>query len=198
MSPIDIEKLVAWAFFELDKGGTQAWSPWDLIRAYGKLGRVIDDQFGSVFRLPAFFGDAHPDARIVGKAVANLDHPACALVESHGRALSRPKLVNGPIRIYRIYKGTQPLVIGSSYGRSANGKWRYYHDGAYCPLRYVPTVEKLEASRAEYTAWRDGLVRLVSQLSGQLRDYVPTGPSAPAEPWINPAPPMRVLYAVKA
>ena len=193
---IDIEKLVAWAYFELDKGGSSVWSPWVLITRFGRWGTWVDDQFGAAFKLPAWFGDTHPDARIIGHAVEKLGHPARALVEMHGRANSRPKVIPWKIRISPIYKGTQPLVIGSSYGKSARGRWRYYREGAYCPLIFKPTVAQIEASRAEYRSWHDGLIRLVRALNGHLGDHVPTGPIAPAEPWNEPPSTARILYRI--
>ena len=191
---IDIERLLQWAYLELDKSGSTVWSPWDFISRLGKLGTRIDDQFGAPFRLPAWFGDTHPDARIVGRAVQRLEHPACALVEMHGRANSRPKAHKWPPSVKPVMDGSRYLIVAKSHGRSSKGKWRYNPDGAYCMLRYEPTVEQIEASRTEYRAWRYGLVCVARRLLGQLRDYEPIGPAAPLEPWNEPVNKAKIFY----
>jgi hypothetical protein len=196
---VDIERLLSWAYVELAKAGTTVWSPWDMILRFGQLNaRCYDDQFGSSFRLPAWFGDPHPDAKLIARYVDALGSPAAALVTHHAKLECRPEPISGPPRLFPIMDGSKYRVVGKSYGRGSKGRWRYYAEGAYCPLRYEPTVKAIDASRAEYSVWRRGLVTLVDQLRDRLGDHVPTGPSAPATPWLDPPSTARVLYRREA
>ena len=96
---IDIEKLLSWAFLdELCKGGAEAYSPWTKVN----LGTRVDDQFGAISRLPPIFGDPHPDAITIGRAVSKLEPQASALVMHHAILGDRPQPIMGPIRVLPI------------------------------------------------------------------------------------------------
>ena len=190
---VDIERLLSWAFLdELPKGGSEAWSPWDRIAT---LGTRIDDQFGALSRLPPIFGDPHPDALIVARYVGKLYSPARELVTHYAILNSRPCPLGHAVRVFPVRDGSRIRVVGKSYGRASNGKWRYYTEGSHCPLRFEPTVEEVAQSRADWTAWLTGLQELVLGLRGHLSEHWPVGPRWPLEPWNEPQPIARVLYA---
>jgi len=197
---IDIENLLIWAFAdELAKGGARAFDPWDRLLRAGMLG-VLDD--ASFFRLPAYFGDPHPDALTVARVVAKLPHRAGDLVLICAWKRTRPEPFCGTIRVLPVHKGTHPLVVGKSYGWSHRGlrrgekPYRVYPDGAHCPLRYDPTLAEIAESRTEWCLWWCALDWLAARLGSSLRDFTVRGIDAPKFPWITPPKPKRVLHSV--
>jgi hypothetical protein len=182
---IDIETLVKWTFCdELVKGGSEAFSPsWERMNRFADLGTLIDESHFE--RLPAIFGDPHPDAILVARYVDKLPHRSAVQVMIHAWAGDRPKPFSGTPRILPIRDGSRvKLFGGKSYGRSANG-WRYYTEGSHCMLRFDPSLEEIDASRDEWRLWRAGLVALVQWLwrDGVLQEHIPTGPNVPMAPW---------------
>lgn len=196
---IDIEKLLHWVYRdELCKGGSEAWSPWDAIFRLATLGVRVDDQLGPVARLPPIFGDPHPDALLVARYVGRLPHRSAVLVTIHAKMATRPAPWEGPICVLPVRDGSRVRVVGKSYGRASNGRWRYYTEGSYCPLRFEPSLSEVAWSRSEWTCWRDGLIELQGSLAGQLDEHQATGPELEAEPWNVAEAASRILYATNS
>ena len=204
---VDIEKLLSWAFLdELPKGGSEAWSPWERIST---LGTRVDDQFGSIFRLPPIFGDPHPDAITISRHVDRLMSPARELVTHYAILNSHPRPLGQPTRVSGIKDGPHYQVSAKSLGRASKAQMelarkigitepiRLYPDGTVCPLRFEPTWEEVYASQAEWTAWLTGLQVLVLGLRGHLSEYWPVGPRWPLEPW-NEAQVQRTVFYARA
>jgi hypothetical protein len=191
---LDVERLLQWAYQdELSKGGEQAFSPWEPIIRYGDRGGVALDDAEYAGRLPPIFGEPHPDARVIERAVNALGpieidprgHPhkrTTVLVMIHAKYGSRPDWYPEPIRIYPIRNGSRVHIVGESKGRDRFGKVRY-SPGAYCPLRFEPSIADVEHGRRNYTLWRNALETLAETL--QLRDHVALRPSAPQAPWLE-------------
>jgi hypothetical protein len=192
MKPLDIERLLQWAFIdELPKGGANPYSRWNFFARLLELGGFVDDQFGPPTRLPPIFGEPHPDALEIARVVRRLSYPASELIAIHASARNRPEWMPQPIQVLPITKGTRYAVVGENRGKHRGRV--YYSEGAYCPLQWVPTLEQIADARAEYSAWHTGLRILVVTL--QLRDHEATGPAASAAPWLKPEPQSRVLVS---
>ena len=71
MKPIDVERLLHWAYRdELVKGGDIVSSSFGIVIRLGQLGTVVDnDQFEHVGKLPPIFGEPHPDAKLIEREV---------------------------------------------------------------------------------------------------------------------------------
>lgn len=198
MIAIDTEALLRWAYRdELPKQEAAAFSPWERFLEVGQLGTRIDESH--MARLPAVLGAPHPDAIVIAKAVARLPHRSGVLVIVHACSGTRPDPLAGPIRVFPFNDGPRVRVVGKSYGRGSDGKWRYYTEGSYCPLRYEPTVAEVTQARADYCLWWNGLVGVCRDLAGELTKWQPILPKVPAAPWIDGIgmQKKRVLYSIK-
>jgi hypothetical protein len=181
---MDIEALLKWTFCdELVKGGSEAFSPsWERMNRFADLGTLIDESH--LERLPPIFGDPHPDAILVARYVDKLPHRSAVQVIIHAWKGTRPEPFRGSPSVFPVRDGSRVKIVGKSYGRSANGKWRYYTEGSFCPLRYQPTIEEIAASRDEWMLWHAGLVTLVGLLRNVLAEHLPFGPDVPVRPWL--------------
>lgn len=59
----------------------------------------------------------------------------------------------------------------------------FYPTGAFTKIRHVPGRVATFVERAEYAAWRAGLVILADRLEDTLASVRPTAPAAPLRPW---------------
>jgi hypothetical protein len=184
---MDIEALLRWTFCdELVKGGSDVWTPsWERMNRFSELGTLIDESHFE--RLPAIFGDPHPDAILVARYVDKLPHRSAVQVIIHAWKGTRPDPFSGVPRVFPERDGSRVKIIGKSYGRSANGKFRYWTEGAYCPLRFEPTLDEIADSRREWQLWRAGLVALVQWFwrDGILAEHIAIGPNVPVAPWLS-------------
>lgn len=193
---IDIEKLVQWAFRdELPKQGANPFSPWEPILRYGSNGGHRIDDDAPRGRLPAILGEPHPDARLIERAVNQLEpveadkrgrgthRPATVLVMIHAVSGSRPDWYPGSIKVLPIREGSRIRIVGKALGTNRNRTVRY-EEGTYCPLRFEPTIEDVDHGRRNYLLWYNSLVHLVNTL--ELRDHIVLMPNLSPTPWIFP------------
>lgn len=68
------------------------------------------------------------------------------------------------------------------------------------PLQWLnPSMIQIGEARAEYHAWHQSLHRLAGALAGQLKEFEPVAPAAPALPWITGgAPAPRIIMPLNA
>ena len=189
MKPMDIERLLRWAYRdELVKGGEAPASSYGIILQFGDLGVVVDDQFGSNNKLPPIFGEPHADAFVVDRHVQQLPYPAKPLIVMHASAGTRPHWWPQPIRVLPTRDGSRVRIIGECKGRDR------YTTGSYCPLRFEPPLATVAHARAEYAVWFGALVHLAVVLAGRLSAHVATYPAASPKPWQTPDTVPHVLY----
>jgi hypothetical protein len=211
MIAIDVETLLAWAYRdELCKGGEVTAGVGFFTLA--ELGTLVDgDQFGSTARLPPIFGEPHPDAIAIDRAVralpdieidwersgaAFIGEPAkhmpdplaryalrpSVLLIMHGKMGSRPQWRTDPMRVRGIrVQGGGCRIVGTVSGGRKGRLW--YSDGAHCPLELMPSWAEVAYARAEYWAWWHGLDELVRQLDGALVEHGAVPAGAPQFPW---------------
>ena len=190
MKPIDVERLLHWAYRdELVKGGDIVSSSFGIVIRLGQLGTVVDnDQFEHVGKLPPIFGEPHPDAKLIEREVNRLPYPAKPLVILHASAGTRPNWYAQPIRVLPMRDGSRVRIIGECKGRDR------YSLGSYCPLRFEPPLATVAHARAEYGLWFGALVHLAVVLGRRLAEHVATYPAASPQPWQTPDAVPHVLY----
>lgn len=205
---MEIEALLIWTYSELSKRFTSsADGIWDQV-GFGRI-----QQGGGGAQRYAAFGLPHPDATVIEKAVdaipdctidwqahhAAITGPFDALFMAHNPILTEVIRPSSLLRYHAIMKSrpawgreyepfpsrVQPprgpagaaAIIGECRGADK------YTAGAYCPLKWSPSVIELARQRANYVGWHDGLGRLVNALRGTLSDFEPLPPTAAPEPW---------------
>ena len=191
MKPIDIERLLHWAYREeLVKGGDIVSSSFGIIIRLGQLGTVVDhDQFDDVGKLPPIFGSPHRDAKAIEHYVNLLPYPAKPLVIGNASAGTRPHWYPQPIRVLPTRNGSRVHVVGECHRRD------YYSTGSYCPLRFEPPLATVAHARAEYALWWQALAHLAVGLNGRLLEHRALHPGASPRPWDVPETRSRVLYS---
>lgn len=128
------------------------------------------------------------DGRLV-KAIRAADAPrdvilvntisTAALVTMYAVRKSRPDWRTDQMRPVRtVARGDTPSIVGECRGKNL------YTTGSYCPLIWTPSPIEVVMARADYVAWRQGLVHLSQTLT--LIDHIALPPSAEATPWISP------------
>ena len=190
---VDIQELCVWAYRdELSKSGAEAYAPaWEKMQQYATLGTYIDES--PVARLPACFGEPHPDAVTLARHVDRLDHGAAALVIVSARANRPPFAFSGSLVRFPERDGSRVRIFaGHSTGFSrrykANGKpILLYTDGSHCRIGYQPSLEYVLGSWQDYLTWHSALGRLVAILTaaGDMKEHIATGPTAPRRPWLK-------------
>jgi hypothetical protein len=102
------------------------------------------------------------------------------LVTSHAIRGDRPdwREDHPEPRMVPAIKGPNAMIVGECRGRNL------YTSGSYCPLKWEPSPVSVLQSRADYLAWRNGLVVLCGRLN--LSKFIPLPPKAPEFPWIDP------------
>jgi hypothetical protein len=182
---VDIERLVTWALRDQGLG----WSGNDSFNAASQialLGTIVDTSPGGSH--PNIGLWSSDDALLVKSAIEGLPREAGALLFRYGRAGLRPE-----------------------YGAEGEGRWEQDVDGGgrlrwdwddpvnrtgerRPHMVFVGTdPEVIEAERAEYGLWRQGLADIVGPLNAKLAEHVATGPVASVTPWLD-AP--RVILGV--
>lgn len=101
------------------------------------------------------------------------------LVAMHAIRGSRPDWYEEQPQPKRVQaeRGVNAKIVGECRGKDL------YTVGSYCPLRYEPSPMSVVHSRADYAAWRQGLVVLSETLL--LEKFIPLPPKAPATPWFD-------------
>lgn len=129
-----------------------------------------------------------------------------ALVIHHAVMGTRPEWQNEPMRAVPVFddKRGRPLLLGrlDSFVVKINRKTvrkTEYTPGSCCPLDFEPSPGEVAIARAEYMVWLASLSHLAESLSVALDEHEPTGPAAPAYPWLMAVEKSRrVLQAKKA
>lgn len=119
----------------------------------------------------------HPDAEAVHDLVVQVswtDPAGARLVRDYARLGEIPE------------SGDTSPRPGPVYRRTGNNRLRIVEDGdapaAFCPLRYVPSLDSVAEARAEYAAWWAALERIAAALP-PLRRWQLTGLGAAEAPW---------------
>lgn len=202
--PVEIERLLQWAFRELPnraafgpRGAQSAWqraqygcpissSPSSSAIPHRDALIIVDEVAGLRGRLAIDFdrwkafllGDLLPLA--VGIDDPKISVSGGDLVEVHARTGVPPDWRRLPPRAKPIIeRNGKPRVKGKRYGKDR------YSEGAECPLRWVDLAE-IARSRAEYAVWRGSLDQLVKSLNGKLKDHIASPPAALPAPWTRP------------
>ncbi len=223
---VDIEKLLQWAFREeLPKGLPVSASAWSALDRYCSLGcKIQEDYVGMGMRssLGVVAGETHPDAKVIGYAVKELQPadidweeskaalvPDMMLLAAWSPWLER--IATGVLIVSNAVMGSRPAwdigrpelkkIIAANGKPVVNGEVRRageYTLGAYCPIQYVdPTPAEVAAARAEYAVWHAAMCRLAAGLHDKLAEHEALPPACAAEPWrTGEAPKPRILRAV--
>lgn len=126
----------------------------------------------------------HPDAEVVHEAVGMLPSKMRYMIVVSARTGERPDWTAGPVRMEPHWRelGSGELKPVVLYDRNRRP--------IMCPVEPRPTADEYRMARENWSCWHAGLVRLVGLLAEWpdcLRDFQPTGPAAPACPWLRPA-----------
>jgi hypothetical protein len=216
---VPVDKLSCWAFEELQKRYTSSAEGmrWDNLG----FGPIQTGRGGGGQRYD--FGIPHKDAETIEAAVDALDDcqidwethhtaimgPFDALFMAHDVLLTETIKPSALIRYHGIMK-TRPAwgrdyepfpsrvqpARGPSGAAAIVGECRgrdLYSTGAYCPIKWCPSVIELARQRANYVGWHDGLGRLCMALRGSLEAFDATAPEVAPEPWNRTDAPRRVL-----
>jgi hypothetical protein len=174
---VDIERLVTWALRDQGLGwvGGDTFSP---VAEMMALGTIVDTSHtGSHPTIGLLDSD---DALAVKAAIEALPVAAGALLVRYGRAGLRPEWGEGAYE----------------QETDAAGRLRWDWDdpvnrtGARRPhMVFVGTDPAvIEAERAEYALWRQGLVDIIEPLNAVMTEHEATGPAVLAEPWLATRP----------
>lgn len=97
---------------------------------------------------------------------------------------------NGQITVFAEQDGHITLQDGSIHKvrraapvTSSQRRGGHYPVGSFSKIRFAPGRVAIYTERAEYAAWRAGLVVLAARLDGMLSSIRPTGPAAARRPW---------------
>lgn len=197
---VDVERLVRWALVDqaADAGGGLAGETgWLMasgtnaasVATFGALGVRIDGG-----RHKGHGGNgAHSDALEVVGAVYTLAPIARDLVRRHGRTGTRPDCwTDARPMLGPVLDDRDRPVLSPAWDHNRNPL------PVYCPVRWATTAAEINAARARYTAWRDGLVVIAGHFRSRpdrLTRWTVTGPAAPArpaDPWVWVMPPARL------
>lgn len=207
--PIDIEKLLHWAYRdELPKQAVSGLTGWEKLIYLGT--NVDESDRAPDVQMPAACGPPHPDALRIDwivrgledvriqwpSAAAGLLGPLMAWLREEELPLVRSmKAQTSALVQAHARMGTRPVwqmphrpirVIGR------NGKplivgitsGRRYAPGAHGMLRMDPPVPEILSARFEYFVWRSALAQLASE-SWNLVDHAPQQPAAAQAPWLT-------------
>lgn len=138
------------------------------------------------------------DVEVIAESVTD---QVSALVTIRARLGARPdhgdipsvepiRAPNGQITVFAEQEGHITLGDGSVHKvrrdapvTSSKRTGGHYPPGSYSKIRFSPGRIALYTERAEYAAWRAGLVVLAERLDGKLASIRPTGPAAARRPW---------------
>ena len=138
-----------------------------------------------------------------------------SLVLVHGRQCDRPRLCgeapnpsprkakNGKPGVWRLENLAMPTFDDHAeishqheVAMTALKRRDQYPVGRYCVLEWDPAPQEIVDERAEYWAWRAGLVWLAEALAGRLEKRAVLPPRAAERPWMgeSDAAPLRDLF----
>ena len=194
MEVIDVERLVVWALRDQRAGeivdgpvgleaaeAAAAGAPRRRVSTCGcaAVERVLE--LGADIRVVGRGGAPTPgcsgDAEAVWAAVVGLAGERSRLVREHGRLGSRPDWVPRGARRGPVWERGAVPVVRYDGNRHKIAPW--------CALGWAVPREYVEARRASWGVWREGLAMLRRTLDrgGGLRGFVVLGPAVPARPW---------------
>ncbi|CAN7584693.1 hypothetical protein LJR016_004304 [Devosia sp. LjRoot16] len=182
---MDIEQLVTWALREQGLGWSAA-SGQD--NGWMVLGTRVDTSgYGAPPPSAALWTD--DDAMLVRQAIDALPAEIGALVLLNGRTGMRPDWCEegeGQWVQERDGRGRPLWDWADQVNRTGEKRARMVFEGT--------RAELVRFHRAEYTAWREGLVALVAPLNKVMASHEAIGPFVSARPWdeVRPA----ILHAV--
>lgn len=188
-APIDAERLVEWAFrdeavdsfpgddaFRLGLGSNAAAAA-----TFCALGTVID---GGRYKWARGPGSVSDDAVAVFSIVSALPAAVRSLVIRHARAGTRPDHGGDLVpRLGPVLDDRGRVVVSPGHDAARNEIPRY------CPVRCAVSVGEVNARRAGYAAWWEGLNVVAlhfgarPQLLARWRVTGLAAPARPVEPW---------------
>lgn len=194
MKKLAIEKLLVWTLCdEMPKGRPVSASPWDLLISYSRLGARVQTSAGAGDGLGFVPGTPHPDAAIVGRALAELPGEVrlpeedCAVLLGVYAALD-PQLV-------KLQAGRQRYNLQAALVRGAILSPPVWNIGSPCPKPW-----RREANgQARVFAERDGELieaRAHPRLGGWHHVMAPRCPLAWDDPSLAELLAARAEYAV--
>jgi hypothetical protein len=193
--PIDVERLVQWALADqaAEAGGSLAgeygWlaasgSNAASVATFAALGVRVDGG-----RHKAAGGArVHSDALDVVGVIYTLPPLMRDLVRRHGRSCTRPDC-------WPEARPTLGPVLDDNDRPAVSPGWDHWRNPLprYCPIGWAVTADEINAVRARYSAWHDGLCRIAGYYQGNPGRLArwsvrgPLAPGRPADPWTWPA-----------
>ena len=190
LMPIDIERLLQWAFAPGRQGG-MTWRedpelslnrgltviPRRPRRVTWAMAAACAGISARTPRLRVGAAIADPDAAIVAEAVHRLPSGLGAVVRHYARSRTRPVWIDQVEVLVPDWKAPGEPRIGYVGKRNRTGP--------FCRLRIVVVEQVTPKSQARYTAWHGAVASLIGILAGSLSRWEIQGFAAPAAPWLE-------------